>query len=748
MAEVTGAYLISEDDAKALHDLRRQSTDRRLSTQGRPEVPRALGYAPEVYVARTPSGGIPGLTPAGSGTAPSPNPPYDSPGHADCYVSRTVFQNGVPYLYPVEGLFRTVCNLSTNAVAGNIWVLAQRDKYGTWWAESQSEILETEFFKACPIYGTGALAGIVVGIKNEFRVKKFPSGETVGTPWCIDNPVCCPVETGTGSPCCPGVNIPLKLCFRWGGFTVQNIYGLDCGPGYGPSGSALLTYDPPNLVWRSGPLVAMGDGTSCFSDQMEVSIGCFSLDGGLTSNWYLGGGFWGIGFNGNGGLHQVAVTCDPFYTTYPAMSLLGGSEPHTSGGTFVGITISSDITSCNTGTGINCRCHITNAANQSSGEGQVISLFFTATGCTAPVTWTATGLPPGLVMNPVTGEVTGTVNSGDSASSPYDVTVHVSDSQGCSDMATFFWAVHGCTCTITNPGTQTNAIGDVVNLVLATTGSCASPEVWGTGGLPDGLTINMATGAITGTISLTATVETYAINVLVIDANGCESTVNFLWVVNNPPCSLTPTALGTTNNTSTATTTLTLTTASVTAGDLVVATITLDGAIGTPVTTVTYNGSTMSLDLAELVSAGAVTSEFRIVSFKALSTAAGSIVVTITGGSAAITIQAVQVHGLLSGVKDRTAGSVGASSSPDSGTTSATTYFCEFCYTAFVLVVPSGIRTWAGGFSAIQSQSPIVGVSTVEVIEGYKLLSSTGTVDASITGETALHWAGGVVTYK
>ncbi len=60
-----------------------------------------------------------------------------------------------------------------------------------------------------------------------------------------------------------------------------------------------------------------------------------------------------------------------------------------------------------------------------------------------PLTYTATGLPPGLAIDAETGEITGTITAGAAAESPYAVTVTVTDDIAVDDTDTFTWTVTG-----------------------------------------------------------------------------------------------------------------------------------------------------------------------------------------------------------------------------------------------------------------------------------------------------------------
>lgn len=82
---------------------------------------------PEVYVAKTPEGGIPGLVEA-TGTTGDP----DIPGSAFCriYVVDRDTSYNVTGLKAIDDDTREVFNLSTTAIAGDTWVLATRAKAG------------------------------------------------------------------------------------------------------------------------------------------------------------------------------------------------------------------------------------------------------------------------------------------------------------------------------------------------------------------------------------------------------------------------------------------------------------------------------------------------------------------------------------------------------------------------------------------------------------------------------------------
>jgi Putative Ig domain len=87
-----------------------------------------------------------------------------------------------------------------------------------------------------------------------------------------------------------------------------------------------------------------------------------------------------------------------------------------------------------------------NPANRANGVGDLVSLPVNASDGDVPantLTWSASGLPPGLGMNSSTGVISGTIGAGAASGSPYSVTVTVTDngSPQRNDQATFTWTV-------------------------------------------------------------------------------------------------------------------------------------------------------------------------------------------------------------------------------------------------------------------------------------------------------------------
>jgi subtilase family serine protease len=102
---------------------------------------------------------------------------------------------------------------------------------------------------------------------------------------------------------------------------------------------------------------------------------------------------------------------------------------------------------------------VNNPGNKSTQVGTPVSLTLTASGGTAPYTWSATGLPTGLSISSG-----GVISGTPSATGTFNVTVTAHDSTTLSGSASFTWTITsggggGCTATqlLGNPGFETGS---------------------------------------------------------------------------------------------------------------------------------------------------------------------------------------------------------------------------------------------------------------------------------------------------
>ena len=174
---------------------------------------------------------------------------------------------------------------------------------------------------------------------------------------------------------------------------------------------------------------------------------------------------------------------------------------------------------------------------QSAAENAPVSLQMSASdvdfGGGAP-TWSATGLPPGLAIDPNSGLITGTVAAGAYAAGPYTATVTATDAQGYAGSQTVYWDIAN-PVTVTSPGDQSATEGVPVSLQLQASDAWGGALTWAATGLPANLTINPSTGLTSGTPAAgDETAGPYQVTVTAADASGAAASQTFQWNVASP----------------------------------------------------------------------------------------------------------------------------------------------------------------------------------------------------------------------
>ena len=148
----------------------------------------------------------------------------------------------------------------------------------------------------------------------------------------------------------------------------------------------------------------------------------------------------------------------------------------------------------------------TKTANQANSDGDTItavdaSKAFSDTN-SDPLTYTATGLPPGLAISSA-GLITGTVSK-NAQPGPYTVTVTATDDKGAATAETFTWTIADVppakNGTLANQTYNDGQSGISIATSQGFTDANGNTLTYGATGLPAGLTINATTGQITGTI--------------------------------------------------------------------------------------------------------------------------------------------------------------------------------------------------------------------------------------------------------
>ena len=184
---------------------------------------------------------------------------------------------------------------------------------------------------------------------------------------------------------------------------------------------------------------------------------------------------------------------------------------------------------------------VTNPGEQNSGEGAVIELQINAADLDGDdLTYSASGLPAGLSINENNGLISGTISYTASTSSPYEVTVTVTDdgTPNLQDQAVFTWNVTDTNRApqVTDLGDQSSAEGAVVSLQIEASDSDGNSLTYSASGLPGGLDIDSGSGLISGTVSLTAADNSpYSVVVTVTDNGSPElqGQTSFSWGVSD-----------------------------------------------------------------------------------------------------------------------------------------------------------------------------------------------------------------------
>ncbi|MFC7527375.1 putative Ig domain-containing protein [Actinoplanes sp. GCM10030250] len=139
-------------------------------------------------------------------------------------------------------------------------------------------------------------------------------------------------------------------------------------------------------------------------------------------------------------------------------------------------------------------------------------------------TWTATGLPDGLVMNSASGLVTGTPTT---AKAYAGVRITARDAYDQEDFITFTWTIKALP-TISTSAPNITSTGGVAytKTYVAANGTVA--YTWTATGLPPGITVDAASGVVSGTPTAPGV---YSVALTVTDFWSRFDTKSFTWTV-------------------------------------------------------------------------------------------------------------------------------------------------------------------------------------------------------------------------
>lgn len=148
-----------------------------------------------------------------------------------------------------------------------------------------------------------------------------------------------------------------------------------------------------------------------------------------------------------------------------------------------------------------------------------------------PLTYSASGLPPGMALNPSTGVISGTFT----AAGTYEVTASVSDGQGGQASTRFPWVVLEAELTIEPVAVAPAATGSSVSFTARSSGGAGVLYQWDYG---DGSRSADSTDATT--YHVYAAAGLYTVTLSVTDVDGLVATYSFTQAIHNPATARSP----------------------------------------------------------------------------------------------------------------------------------------------------------------------------------------------------------------
>jgi hypothetical protein len=221
------------------------------------------------------------------------------------------------------------------------------------------------------------------------------------------------------------------------------------------------------FLWQVDHVLVTSPGDQTTTEGGNVSLSIQAQDGGGAALSFSASGLPpDLGINTTTGVISGTV-----------------SDGDAAGGPYTVTVAATDGTTANSQTFTwNVNPHVTVSAlsDQSSVEGNSVSPQAAANdGDGDTVIYSASGLPSGLTINSSTGLISGTVSAGDSANSPYAVTVSASDGTY-SDSTSLNWAVahpDNQSPTLTAPAMQSNSAARSLSARAPNTWSAATPSL-------------------------------------------------------------------------------------------------------------------------------------------------------------------------------------------------------------------------------------------------------------------------------
>src|SRR6202041_2536983 len=142
-----------------------------------------------------------------------------------------------------------------------------------------------------------------------------------------------------------------------------------------------------------------------------------------------------------------------------------------------------------------------------------------ATGGTPAYNWSATGLPTGMTLNAGTGVLSGTPT----VSGPFTVAVTLTDSSGQTANASLALLIVA-RLVITTASLPNGRINTAYPATTLAASGGITPYTWTATGLPTGITLNAATGVLSGTPTVSGP---FTVAVTLMDSSGQTANASF-----------------------------------------------------------------------------------------------------------------------------------------------------------------------------------------------------------------------------
>jgi len=188
---------------------------------------------------------------------------------------------------------------------------------------------------------------------------------------------------------------------------------------------------------------------------------------------------------------------------------------------------------------VNCPTISVTPATVPSGTAGVVygPVQFAQTGGVGTITWSVTSnnLPAGLTLNSSTGQLSGTPTVTANA----NVTVRATDSNGCFSSVTVVLQINCPSINVTPSTVSAGTVGIAYSPVQFSQTGGVGTITWSvtSSNLPAGLTLNSSTGQLSGTPTVTASIN---LTVRATDSNSCFGVVTVALQINCPTITVSP----------------------------------------------------------------------------------------------------------------------------------------------------------------------------------------------------------------